>query len=574
MSAFRPGGLLLGVAVFLSACSLTLAAPPPAGDLPFRTQPWPTPTPALPPAGLSLEEGRALFRQRCAACHGPLGRGDGPQAAALRVRTPDARLDLTEGFATRTATLRDWFQVITEGRPERGMPPWREALSEPERWAMALYAWSLAVPPEALAEAPRRYREACAACHGADGRQGPSPLTDPERVLGRSPAAGLEALRSERIPAHRGLEGIPAAEQAALMAYLPYLAFSVSGLGALQPPRPVATATVQGQVLNGSRGAPAAGVTVTLYALVESTPIFSQTTRTAADGSYRLEGVPVYPEARYLPLAEWEGVHYPATAPLTLTAGVVATAMLMVFDRSADPGGIRVDQVHWILQPLADRLLVTEIWVYSNRGPTTYGGPEGPGMIFFLPPGVQNLQVSEGEMGARYRQEGDRLIDTAPVPPGMGDQVAFGYELPLARARTLTFRSAYPVGRFNLLIAGESLRAAGPGLQDRGIRVIGSTPYRLYEVDSPMPGGALVVTLGPATPFPIGALALTIAGGLGLAVLWLRWGAGRRIDPIEEIAQLDAAYEAGEVDAETYRRRRAALKEQAVRLWRARTSRG
>ncbi|MER3468374.1 MAG: hypothetical protein C4312_07770, partial [Thermoflexus sp.] len=80
----------------------------------------------------------------------------------------------------------------------------------------------------------------CAACHGADGRQGPSPLTDPERVLGRSPAAGLEALRSERIPAHRGLEGIPAAEQAALMAYLPYLAFSVSGLGALQPPRPVA----------------------------------------------------------------------------------------------------------------------------------------------------------------------------------------------------------------------------------------------------------------------------------------------------------------------------------------------
>jgi len=564
----RLGGIL-GLAVgVLTGCSLTLAAPPPAGDIPFQTRPRPTPTPSLPPPGLSLRTGRAIFQERCAACHGLRGKGDGPQAEALRAQFPDARLDLTESLAGRTASLRDWFEVVSGGRMERGMPPWSGALSEAERWAVVLYAWSLAVPPEGLAEAGDRYREACAACHGADGRAGPAPLADPERVARSAPAAWIAALEPGRLPAHAGLPALPPDQRQALIAYLPQLAFAVSDGDALRPPRPVGTAAVSGQVLNGTAEAPAPGVTVTLYAMIEAAPVFSQTARTGPDGAFRFADVPVYPEAAYLPVAEWQEVAYPAAHPLTLTVGQAVSLTLTVFDRTADPAGIRVEQVHWILQPLADRLLVTEVWVYSNRGAAAYGGAGSPGMVFFLPPEASNLQVSEGELGVRYRREADRLVDTAPVPPGMGYSIAFGYELPLARARTLRLRSAYPVDNWNLLIAGDALQAAGPGLRDLGMRTLGDRPYRLYAVAPPAPGEARGIALAPREPLPRWALLLVFPVGAALAV-----GLGRLrqrgMDPIAEIARLDEAYAAGWVDEETYRRRRAALMARAARRGRA-----
>jgi mono/diheme cytochrome c family protein len=47
---------------------------------------------ALLPAPLAAdpaEEGRALFEEACAACHGAAARGDGPTAALLEVPVPD-----------------------------------------------------------------------------------------------------------------------------------------------------------------------------------------------------------------------------------------------------------------------------------------------------------------------------------------------------------------------------------------------------------------------------------------------------------------------------------------------------
>lgn len=37
------------------------------------------------------EQMRALYAQRCAGCHGPTGKGDGPVATLLPVRVPDFR---------------------------------------------------------------------------------------------------------------------------------------------------------------------------------------------------------------------------------------------------------------------------------------------------------------------------------------------------------------------------------------------------------------------------------------------------------------------------------------------------
>ncbi len=44
---------------------------------------------------LALEQGAGIYAQRCLACHGRQGGGDGPQTAFLGVRVPDLRESLS-----------------------------------------------------------------------------------------------------------------------------------------------------------------------------------------------------------------------------------------------------------------------------------------------------------------------------------------------------------------------------------------------------------------------------------------------------------------------------------------------
>lgn len=75
-----------------------------------------------------LTEGRRVFEQRCALCHGLSGVGNGDLAAALA--TPPANL------TTSTLSDTDKEAIIRGGGASVGrsssMPPWNEALSDRE----------------------------------------------------------------------------------------------------------------------------------------------------------------------------------------------------------------------------------------------------------------------------------------------------------------------------------------------------------------------------------------------------------------------------------------------------------
>lgn len=87
-----------------------------------------------PEGSVSRREVRRLYRRHCSSCHGRDGRGRGPAAALL---DPPPRNFRGDTLARRTD--RELFEVITEGRPERGMPGWKGVLSEGERWALVRY---------------------------------------------------------------------------------------------------------------------------------------------------------------------------------------------------------------------------------------------------------------------------------------------------------------------------------------------------------------------------------------------------------------------------------------------------
>jgi len=83
----------------------------------------------IPPTRESVQQGREIYVDRCAVCHGAAGRGDGPAAITLQPRPADFRVHLAAGHTE--AQLFDW---LSNGFPGTTMPAFRNDLSTDERW--------------------------------------------------------------------------------------------------------------------------------------------------------------------------------------------------------------------------------------------------------------------------------------------------------------------------------------------------------------------------------------------------------------------------------------------------------
>jgi len=82
--------------------------------------------------------GNQVYQQRCALCHGPEGKGDGPAAAGLN---PKPR-NHTDGKYMSTRTDEQLLEVIRHGKG--GMPAWGGILTETEINAVLKHVRSLA----------------------------------------------------------------------------------------------------------------------------------------------------------------------------------------------------------------------------------------------------------------------------------------------------------------------------------------------------------------------------------------------------------------------------------------------
>jgi mono/diheme cytochrome c family protein len=108
-------------------------------------EPWNIPDTAAvlknPVAGddTALKQGKQIYEDRCADCHGPKGKGDGPAAVDLDPKPGDLS----------KPTLREQadgvlFWKISEGK--KPMPPYKTKLSEEQRWQTVNYIRTLAGP--------------------------------------------------------------------------------------------------------------------------------------------------------------------------------------------------------------------------------------------------------------------------------------------------------------------------------------------------------------------------------------------------------------------------------------------
>ncbi len=141
--------------------------------------------------GAAAPLGERVYARRCAVCHGPQGRGNGPAAPSLHPRPRDFTggiFKLKSVAGGGAPTLANVRAAIKDGMPGTAMPPWGDILSDLDIDAVADYLRRLGPYKEWTAEAPTGFSPAlmasasaergrkmyvelgCPSCHGEKGR--------------------------------------------------------------------------------------------------------------------------------------------------------------------------------------------------------------------------------------------------------------------------------------------------------------------------------------------------------------------------------------------------------------------
>lgn len=138
----------------------------------------------------TASQGQRIYAQRCAVCHGPDGRGNGPAAPSMIPRPRDFTQGQFKYKSTpfgQPPTDEDLIRTMHNGLPGGAMPAWGDLLSEGEIRAVVKHIKGYAradrpapepinIPPRnppdasSVARGQQLYRTMCASCHGTDGR--------------------------------------------------------------------------------------------------------------------------------------------------------------------------------------------------------------------------------------------------------------------------------------------------------------------------------------------------------------------------------------------------------------------
>jgi hypothetical protein len=362
---------------------------------------------------------------------------------------------------------------------------------------------------------------------------------------------------------------------------------------------------LEGQVVNGTAGGPdvGAGVAITLHVLRGTTEVDTLETTTDADGRFYFEGLDTDPTLAFWVEAVYLDVSYSNAEVVQFASDQgVLELTVAVYETTEDDSTVVLDSVHIIAQSFGQVLRITEIHLFGNNGDRTYVGrvdDNGQRTTVYIP-------LPESAVGLAFELEPsqDRFVDlqggvmdTEPVPPAPNaSQVVFSYHLMVtADSIPLERRFAYPVSSLSALIAQPGLMLDADQMQSMGTEFFEDQQYEFFTspglaADTPLtlellpvPGagtqgdssasaslaglpsrgnqellrwfgyvlaglavlGAVIYTLTTAPSRPVRTPALKLTENAKARKL------------LAGLADLEDAYEAGQVDEATYERQRA-----------------
>jgi hypothetical protein len=208
---------------------------------------------------------------------------------------------------------------------------------------------------------------------------------------------------------------------------------------------------------------------------------------------------------------------YEATTSTASIAIVQATALLHSLD--AQGGVLSVSEVFFFKN--------VSTYTYVGSLDTSKGKPDA--LLFALPPNARNVSLSKGFDGYQAIQVDRGFATNAALPPGTS-QFIFSFELPYsASSYNFSYDSVYPTVQFSLLVPPD-VNVASSALTSGGLITADQHPYRLYQARDLLAGAKIQAQLqglpavqSTATPVNQSNIWLPVILLLMLAVLAVTW---------------------------------------------------
>lgn len=522
-----------------------------------------------------IVNGARIFAERCVECHGLRGDGRGDLALAGSVEAP---LDMTDWSVVAAKSPLEWFEIITTGRIENLMPPWENALSEAERWDVALYSYTLAYDEELLARGEQVWGESCGECD----------------LPTLAPPVFSDVDYGAKLNQEIFGSALEDAAASAAAAYARMRTLQAEAAGA--ETETAARVEIGGRVIHGTDGGivPAETIVQLRYGNFDSGYRIAERT-IDADGAFQFDGIPYATEFDYAVGALYgERLFSQRVFP-----GQDDERLITVYDETNDPLAVSIARIDLYIEPvslegLGAGLTVSQRLTYRNSSDRIYTSGRGfddgreASLLIQFPVGAKLLS---GEAQGRYvviedlDQLPDSVIDTRPVLPGEVHDVLLEYWLPYNGAAQFEqdfnnlIDAAVTVTLSNdLSVASDWLQRNDKAGLGAGIRQFGADPSveRGPRISFDIRGDPFatssddhsVVTSESLPGLLLGVIALAgaLLGGLGLMKRRVDKKGGEIEGLVAELARLEADHDQGRINHDLYHQRRRALKAKLAQL--------
>ncbi len=590
------GVRLLFLSLLLTSCSGLAGEPQIVGTLPPAT---PAPTDVGQPTDLpDIALGAQIFAANCTRCHGTSGKGDGELVQNGQVPSPG---NFTNPATSGAQPPLGYYSIITNGNLDKLMPPWADALSQQERWSVALYAYTLSITPDQIARGRDLFNADCANCDL-------SALTSLDATANLSRDALIAAVGD--LP---GFASLSDSDRADAAAYVRSLALANANAIGSTPPAATATTepsstaeatvevtttgTLSGQVTNGSADSSVpADLPLTLF--VFDADFNQQQITTTADttGAYTFGDVPLNSTYSYVVTANYRDRVFASDilSGDTLRTDIADGSLslpLTIYELTEDADVIQLAGLVTQVSANSGSLEIAQVYNFTNTSDRAYTTSQTTddgraiSLAITLPPGAVIAGFPSDQNRFVVDAPKETFYDTVPVLPGEQHIIQVVYLIQYDQGAIIEQPINYAISApVRLLLTPQNVAVTSDQLQPMGTQTLGSTDYQSYGAQLSLPMGSVLryelsgtgsdstatVVSSNSLPLILGGvvlIVLLIGGGLYLIARRNRSGDQQVADIlIRQIAELDAEHEAGTIDAEAYERQRAALKARLAAL--------
>jgi len=596
-------------AILLAACNFTLAAdvtPPPGYVVPT---PAPTLGPLYPASAPDIENGAAIYVEKCMPCHGNTGLGDGPDGKQLPVTVAAFALPET----AHRASPAKWFTTVTQGNLDRFMPPFL-SLSDQQRWDVISYALTFHTTPQQIETGKSLFEENCADCAEFFNNQEMMSALSADEIVklikegeGDIPAFGSNFSDDEAYAVAAYIRTLtfapPSSPKAAPVSETPITA-EATPLGATVQALVTPEATVTGSPVAASAGKVSgiienrSGVEfptdlkITLRGYDHGSDpsagpqeIVNLEATVNADGTYIFETELV--ESRiYLTELEVDGLSYQSGyAVVPAEAAELVLPTIVVYAATEDFSALRIDTVQVFFDfANADVAQIFAVYSIVNTSDKTIIITMGDKQVV---PFIASPDGAEG-LGYEATQNSAPFVPTAngfAMPPSETPYglIAFA-SLPKTKEIVISQPARLPIGGITLYLP-EGMDAEGKTLTDQGLQALETMNFHVYSasglkvdesIDFTITGKPETTAVNP--DITQNKTLLIGVGAFGLALIlagvWMYMRDRNKEEEIEEqesefgdtqsimdaIIALDDLHRAGKLSDPAYKQRREELK--------------